>query len=105
MGAGTGLFCRAFGEKVGPTGVVYGVDISPAFVELMSRELEFVKAVLCDDKKCNLEVDAGVDVAFICDVYHHLTYPKTYMRSVLKSMKEGGKVRRHTHVRTKGRTI
>jgi predicted methyltransferase len=36
--------------------------------------------------------DGVVDVAFICDVYHHFEYPADTMKSLWKAMKPGGTV-------------
>jgi hypothetical protein len=39
-----------------------------------------VKVVRCTDKSCEL-APSSVDVGLICDVYHHLEYPKSFMRA------------------------
>jgi predicted methyltransferase len=36
--------------------------------------------------------DASVDVAFICDAYHHFEFPERMMASLHKSLKLGGRV-------------
>jgi SAM-dependent methyltransferase len=51
----------------------------------------FIIIIRCTAKETNLE-ENSIDIAFICDVYHHLEYPRTFMRSLLKAMKPGGHV-------------
>jgi len=75
IGAGTGLFLEPFADAVGPTGVVYALDIVPAFVEHMTdraahRNLTQVDARLCSERSIDLPSDS-IDVAFVCDVYLH----------------------------------
>ena len=38
VGAGTGFFTRLFADKVGPSGRVYAVDISPGFLTHVAAE-------------------------------------------------------------------
>jgi ubiquinone/menaquinone biosynthesis C-methylase UbiE len=94
LGTGTGLFTPAFAAAAGQKGKVYGVDLSPAFVAHLNAKVGTsfpanIEAVLCDEKSCKLPPHS-IDAAFICDVYHHLTYPRTYMRSVLNALTENG---------------
>lgn len=89
IGAGTGLFLETFRDAVGQEGSVYAVELSEAFcANLKVRADEDksgakVEVVRCTDTACNLP-EASVDVAFICDVYHHFEYPKTFMRSLVR---------------------
>lgn len=94
IGAGTGLFMAPFAQRVGANGTVYAVDISPAFVEHMqeraaSEGLKQVKTVLCTERSVELPANS-VDVAFICDVYHHLEYPKSTMTTLHRALRSGG---------------
>ena len=94
IGAGTGLFLEPFAARVGRAGTVYAVDISPAFVEHMQKRaadlgLPQVEAVLCTDRSVELPANS-VNVAFICDVYHHFEYPRSSMASVYRALRPGG---------------
>lgn len=96
VGAGTGLFTRLMGPKVGPEGKVYAVDIAKTFVThvVMSshaRGLKNVEGVVCtaDDSKLP---ENSVDVVFICDTYHHFEFPQKTMASIHRALKPGGKL-------------
>ena len=93
IGAGTGLFTRLFAARVGATGRVYAVDISPAFVDhvvRVSRERgqTNVEGIVNGPKDLPLP-PRSLDLAFICDTYHHFEYPDTMMRSIRSALKPG----------------
>lgn len=96
VGAGTGLMLSEMSRAVGPKGFVLGVEISDKFCDFMRQrivkeKLGNVEIRQCTDDAVNAPVGV-VDVAFICDVYHHFVKPKTYMRSIGRALKPGGKV-------------
>jgi ubiquinone/menaquinone biosynthesis C-methylase UbiE len=96
IGAGTGLFTRLFGKEVGPEGSIYAVDIAEKFVkhvELTSQKagLKNVTGVICKADAVNLP-PASIDLAFICDTYHHFEFPLKTMRSIHKALKPEGQV-------------
>ena len=87
IGAGTGLFTRLFADQVGPKGIVYAVDISPAFVEYIAEQAKqraqerIVKTVLNTPDSAKLP-SASIDVAFLCDTYHHFEHPEKMLASI-----------------------
>ena len=96
IGAGTGPFLAPFSEAVGPTGTVVAVDIAPDFVEHLTRRaadegLTNVTASLCSEDSVDLP-PASLDLAFICDVYHHFEYPRSTMGSLHRALRAGGEV-------------
>ena len=96
IGAGTGLFTRLFASNLGPEGRVIAVDIAQKFldhIELTCRGqgLRNVETLLCKEDSTELPPDS-VDVAFICDTYHHFEFPQKTMTSLLKALKPGGRV-------------
>ena len=96
IGAGTGLFLEPFASAVGPTGKVYALDIVPAFVDHMNRRaaskgLTQVEARLCSERSIDLPRDS-IDVAFVCDVYHHFEYPKSSLASIDAALRPGGEL-------------
>lgn len=96
VGAGTGLFTRLFSQAVGPKGRVIAVDISEEFldhIKKVSRELDQknVDVLLCTQKSTQLPPDS-IDLAFICDTYHHFENPGQTMESVLRALKPNGRV-------------
>ncbi len=96
VGAGTGLYTRLFAAEVGDKGTVYAVDISEKFLEHIAKvnkeaKVTNVTTVLC--KPHSVELKPGsVDVAFICDTYHHFEFPARTMASLHAALKPGGRV-------------
>ena len=96
IGAGTGLFVPLFAEAVGTKGTVYAVDIAPEFVKHIQQRsaangLTQVRTVLCTDRSVELPPNS-VDVAYICDTYHHFEFPQSTMTSLHRALKPGGEV-------------
>ncbi|MCI0705398.1 MAG: methyltransferase domain-containing protein [Planctomycetia bacterium] len=96
IGAGTGLYSRLFAKAVGPNGQVFAVDIAPKFLEHIQKTsrdagLKNVTPVLCNPDSVDLPPNS-VDVAFICDTYHHFEFPEKTMLSLDRALKPGGRV-------------
>ena len=96
IGAGTGLFTLHFAQAVGASGKVYAVEIAKNFLEHIKARAEKSKAanvqtVLCTERSVELP-EASVDLAFICDVYHHFEYPSASLATLHKALKPGGEL-------------
>jgi len=96
IGAGTGLFTRMFSEAVGQEGRVIAVDIAPKFLDHIQETSRAagrrnVETVLCKADSTDLPPDS-VDVAFVCDTYHHFEFPQKTMESLHRALKPGGRV-------------
>jgi len=96
IGAGTGLFTRMFSEAVGDTGRVIAIDIAQKFLDHVlttSRDAgqKNVETLLCKADSTELPANT-VDVAFICDTYHHFEFPLKTMTSLHRALKPGGRV-------------
>ena len=96
IGAGTGIFTRLFSKAVGNEGNVIAVDISKKFldhIEALARQQgqTNIGTLLCTENSTQLPADS-VDVAYICDTYHHFEYPNKTMDSLFAAMKPGGRV-------------
>lgn len=96
VGAGTGLFTRMFSRAVGPTGKVYAVDISDEFVKHIEKvaqqqKMDNIVGVVCKPDSAELPPNS-VDLAFICDTYHHFEFPHKTMRSIHQALKPHGQV-------------
>jgi predicted methyltransferase len=94
VGAGTGLFVGPFARRVGAQGSVYAVEVSQRFVahlqERVEREgLAPVRVVQSTARSVELP-EGSVDVAFLCDVYHHFEYPKPMLASLRDALRSGG---------------
>lgn len=96
IGAGTGLFTLLFAEAVGPRGQVFAVDISPKFLDHIQKlshtsGLPNVKTQLAKDDSVELAAES-IDVAYICDTYHHFEFPHKTMASLHRALKPGGRL-------------
>ncbi|MCA8955497.1 MAG: methyltransferase domain-containing protein [Planctomycetes bacterium] len=96
VGAGTGAFLQPFAKAVGAEGRVYAVDIAPDFVANLKHRAEQsglhqVEAVQCTAKSAQLPA-ASVDVAFVCDTYHHFEYPRNTLHSLRHAIRPGGQL-------------
>lgn len=96
IGAGSGYHTRRIAEVIGKSGTVYAVDVQPQMVRLLaaiSRQERYgnVKPVLSTVDDVKLPV-GSVDLAIMVDVYHELEYPREVMRSIVRSLKPGGRV-------------
>lgn len=96
VGAGTGLFTELFSKAVGTTGKVYAIDISPRLVTHLEKRvttegLSNVMVVRNDAMSIQL-VTRKVDKAFVCDTYHHFERPDAMLKSIHRSLNEGGEL-------------
>ena len=90
IGAGTGFFSALFARQVGPEGTVYAVDITESFVkETVERAerlgLENVEGVVNPVDSIGLGKDS-IDVAFVCNTYHHFEYPFKMLDSIRSAL-------------------
>jgi ubiquinone/menaquinone biosynthesis C-methylase UbiE len=97
IGAGTGLFTQLFAEQVGPEGIVYAVDIGPGFLRYIAERAKqhgherIVKTVL--NSHDSVELPAGsIDVAFLCNTYHHFEQPEKMLASIHRALRPGGRL-------------
>lgn len=96
VGAGTGLFMETFSRRVGATGKVLEIDISPRLVEFMNERAKRhgytnVGARLCTERSIEV-ASTSVDVVFVCDTYHHFEYPMETLASIHRALKPGGRL-------------
>jgi ubiquinone/menaquinone biosynthesis C-methylase UbiE len=108
IGAGTGIHTRLFAQAVGDAGQVYAVDIAAKFLEHIrktSREagLHNVTPVLCNEDAVDLP-PGSVDVAFVCDTYHHFEYPQKTLASLRRALRPGGKLVVVDFIRIEGKS-
>jgi SAM-dependent methyltransferase len=96
VGAGTGLFTLLFAEKVGKRGTVVAVDVQQYFLDHVAQRakdlgLANVTTQLADQRGTGLPADS-IDVAFLCDAYHHLELPRTYLADLRRVITPGGRL-------------
>ncbi len=94
IGAGTGLFTRLFSARVGPKGQVFAVDISRVFVENILRigkeqGLNNIEGIVNTPRNVSLP-PGSIDLAFVCDTYHHFEYPESTLKSIRQALRPEG---------------
>jgi len=94
IGAGTGFFTALFAEQVGNSGTVYAVEISPKFLEHLRRQAaspELAAVRVVEGSRTSVELlPSSLDMAFICDVYHHFESPQDTLASLHRAIRPGG---------------
>jgi predicted methyltransferase len=96
VGAGTGLFSMMLSDSVGPEGIVYAEEVVDRFsryiAERAYRERRpNVVSVLGTERSVGL-APSSIDLAFLCDVYHHFESPQDMLASIRQSLRPGGRV-------------
>lgn len=96
IGAGTGLYTFAFAEAVGASGRVFAVDVQDYFLEYLDaqadeRGLPQVQTVHASQTDVTLD-PGSIDVAFLCDAYHHIEHPAPYLKTVRRALRPGGRL-------------
>ena len=96
IGAGTGFYTHLFAKQVGGTGKVYAVDISENFIQNILRAasaqgLNNVEGIVNNQHNTKLP-ESSVDIAFICDTYHHFEYPQTMLASIHQALRPNGQL-------------
>jgi cyclopropane fatty-acyl-phospholipid synthase-like methyltransferase len=96
IGAGSGLFSRLFAEEVGSEGRVFAVDISENLLEYMDQlnqeqGIDNVETVLGGFTSPHLP-PRSVDLAFVCDTYHHFGQPHEMLTSIREVLREDGRL-------------
>jgi ubiquinone/menaquinone biosynthesis C-methylase UbiE len=95
VGAGTGVFARPFARAVGPTGVVYAVDVNGELLEHLSDKasaagLTNLRTVLA--QKEDARIPELVDLIFICDTLHHIGGREQYLATLRRYLQPGGRI-------------
>lgn len=96
IGAGTGLFTELFARAVGERGRVYALDISAEFMRrveerMRGQDLANVQTVVNDARDTRLPA-GSIDLAFVCDTYHHFEDPRAMLTSIRRALRPGGRL-------------
>jgi ubiquinone/menaquinone biosynthesis C-methylase UbiE len=96
MGCGNGFYTLALARLVGPTGLVYAVDIQPEMLRLLRARLteERVKNVrpllgTASDPRLPSE---SCDLVLCVDVYHEFSHPAEMLARMHDSLRDGGRL-------------
>ena len=90
------MFVPLLLEKAGSQGHLFAVDIVPDFLARVREQAgkngwNNLTPVLCSEKSVDLPPNS-VDIAFICDVYHHFEYPFDPLASIRKALRPNGQL-------------
>jgi predicted methyltransferase len=94
VGAGTGAFTTLLSDAVGASGRVYAEEVMPKFSQFIAeravreRRANVVSVV---GTETGIGLPPGsVDVAFVCDVYHHFAQPLPVLASIWQALRPDG---------------
>lgn len=98
LGAGGGYFTFPLAEATGPEGLVYAVDIDEKSLHFIQDEgaqrggmPASIQLVLAAPEASGLP-EAGLDLIFTCNTYHHLPNRPAYMKSLARHLRDGGRI-------------
>lgn len=97
IGAGSGYFSWRMARQVGPSGIVYGVEIQQPMLDLLMANMrrrqvgDIVRPVLGTTQDPKLP-PASVDLILLVDVYHELDYPYEMTQAMIRALKPGGRL-------------
>ncbi|MEM7159964.1 MAG: class I SAM-dependent methyltransferase [Myxococcota bacterium] len=94
LGAGTGYFAVHL-ARAAPKGLVLANDIEPDMVRYLGERAQ--REGLPNLKAVQGEADdpalpQPVDIAFMCNVYHHIEAPEVFFEHVVETLQPGGRV-------------
>ncbi|MFK7896742.1 MAG: class I SAM-dependent methyltransferase [Myxococcota bacterium] len=96
IGAGTGFFTALFDAAVGPNGKTYAVEISPQFLKHLrdrAEEENLQSVEVVEGTMTSVELpQSSIEIAFICDVYHHFESPEATLASLFEAIRPGGEL-------------
>ena len=94
IGAGTGLFTLLFARAVGQAGRVYAVDIARVLLDNLERRARtegFANVTVIVNNQTDARLPPGsLDLAFVCDTYHHFEQPRAMLASIHRALRPGG---------------
>ena len=96
IGAGDGYFTIMLADAVGPEGTVYAVDVDEKKTKKLEKRLgdadhRNVEVILADDEDPLLP-DRSIDIAFLCNTYHHIEDRIAYFSRLKNDLREDGRV-------------
>jgi ubiquinone/menaquinone biosynthesis C-methylase UbiE len=95
IGAGSGIFTRAFARPVRPGGKVFAVEVDEKLIEhisasAMEQGITNIEGVVGEFDDPSLP--AEIDLAFINDVLHHIEHREVYLKKLAEYLKPAGRV-------------
>lgn len=94
IGAGTGLFARAFADKM-PEGDIYACDLSPVMIDWMRQHVvpNFPRIHVQPSTETATGLADGIaDLVIMINLHHELERPEALLVEAYRLLKNGGKV-------------
>ena len=96
IGAGDGYFTFYLADAVGPEGRVFAIDVDPRVIAKLEKAVEErgyrnIEVVLAETGDPLLP-DDSIDLAFVCNVYHHIDDQVTYFDRLRGDLRPGGRL-------------
>ena len=96
IGAGEGYFTFRFAGAVGPTGTVFAVDVDPTVIEKLKASVRARDSanvtVILGEYDNPLVPDGEIDLAFVCNTYHHIENRSEYFSALKADLSPGGRL-------------
>jgi arsenite methyltransferase len=96
IGSGSGYFTLRLARAVQTQGMVFARDVDEGMLTYLRQRLakENVKNVQLLQVPAHdpLLVDGSLDLAFVCNTYHHIEDREVYFRKVRKALKPNGRL-------------
>ncbi len=95
IGAGTGYYTFKIAPKL-KDGKLYAVELQQELISFLNDKKSKLKAtnvavIKASEKSTNL-LQNSINLAFMVDVYHELSYPHEMLQSIRTALKPGGKL-------------
>jgi ubiquinone/menaquinone biosynthesis C-methylase UbiE len=96
IGAGSGWFTVRAAKRVGPTGLVYAVDINPEATRYIAQrgakeKLQNIKTILSKPDDPLLPPNS-IDAVLLLKTYHEVAHPMDLLRNLRPALRPGAKV-------------
>ena len=96
LGAGEGAYAVALAERVGPGGTVYATELDEERLATLRAEkeaggLDQMQVVEGEVAATGL-APGSVEAALLRDVYHHVTAPEAFVKSLFETLRPGGRL-------------
>ncbi len=96
IGAGDGYFTFFLADAVGPDGKVFAIDVDRNTIAKLEKAVENrgyrnIEVVLAETGDPSLP-DGSIDLAFVCNVYHHIDDQVTYFDRLRTDLRAGGRL-------------
>jgi predicted methyltransferase len=93
--AGSGYFTAHLARATGPTGITYAIDTDDDMLDLIEEST--AGAGLANVRPIRAHPDGPalperIDLAFLCNVYHHLPDQRAYFTRLANQLAPGGRV-------------